>query len=511
MVSFRWKSRKLRWCPRIARSPAQNCLHICRLVERSSASGARTLSCYASMLLQRLKMLGLLEAPQSRLAPELPQSRVDDRRGMRGMRGRASVSTSVQLPSCLLAVAACVRRTRCRVPRSASLQLDSLPNWRRLVATADCTAGEVLWREPPLLVWQRGESPEENFLNALRVYNSLPENLQQRISTFHCPEALNLQTGGSFTDDEHRILLILEACCSGLPAGNAGLFEHVAYVNHSCQPNAAIRVLGRESGYELRFIALRSIARGQEITISYIRNSLLMQPVGSRRRHLRSWGFRCECVRCAAVHDDTRQICHGGQMLMASSYNGLLTNTWPAKTYKRMSRQFQQLEGSWWRERFDSRHEQEAAEDARLRRFALGLGPQARFEERGRRLRQGCWMSRTLQLHRRTRDSLHWLAAAVAGDASEAYLWRGQPAQAIQAARERHSFLQAILAGGLSLEAAVALEVQGAALEMLHLEEQAQATFEKALREIEPLHNSWDDDEFFTSYLKGRMLPDGVK
>ena len=349
----------------------------------------------------------------------------------------------------------------------------------------------------------------------MKAFADLPIGVQQHILSLYCPEILELPNTGlsSLTETNRRLLLILEVCCSGLPSGWAGLFEHVAYVNHSCAPNAAIRVsvasgLSSQQSccqYRIRFVALRAISKGEEITISYIEEGLLKQPVRSRQRYLRSWGFRCACARCAALCDDTRQIRHGKWTLSASSETGLLA-AWPSGLpYNKMSRLLQKIESRWWRERADLPKEREAAEDARMRRFAVGLGTERIWRQRGGRLRRSCWMSRTLDLYQQTKDSSHWLAADIARDAAEAYLWRAEPARSVEAAGQWHSFLKAVLAGGLSHEAALALEARGAALEMQSLGEQAKATYQNALCEIQPLRNNWDDEDFFASYLERKV------
>eukprot|EP01063_Lacrimia_lanifica_P005909 TRINITY_DN13563_c0_g1_i1.p1 TRINITY_DN13563_c0_g1~~TRINITY_DN13563_c0_g1_i1.p1 ORF type:complete len:693 (+),score=190.83 TRINITY_DN13563_c0_g1_i1:60-2081(+) len=65
----------------------------------------------------------------------------------------------------------------------------------------------------------------------------------------------------------------------------------LAWVNHSCYPNAA-------KGDSGALIATRRIREGDEICTSYIAD--LMQPRGRRRRALRHLhGFDCACARCA--------------------------------------------------------------------------------------------------------------------------------------------------------------------------------------------------------------------
>lgn len=65
--------------------------------------------------------------------------------------------------------------------------------------------------------------------------------------------------------------------------------------NHSCAPNAAAE--GDPSG-EARLVAARRIAKGEEVTISYVEE----KGVGleERRAALGAYGFECGCDRCAA-------------------------------------------------------------------------------------------------------------------------------------------------------------------------------------------------------------------
>ncbi|KAK4127142.1 SET domain-containing protein [Parathielavia appendiculata] len=75
--------------------------------------------------------------------------------------------------------------------------------------------------------------------------------------------------------------------------GMGGIFldAGLAMVNHSCVPNAFI-------GFDKRTAVLRAerpIQEGEEITISYIDNTL---PKAARHEALRSYHFRCDCLRC---------------------------------------------------------------------------------------------------------------------------------------------------------------------------------------------------------------------
>ncbi|KAL9058011.1 MAG: hypothetical protein Q9162_002003 [Coniocarpon cinnabarinum] len=108
------------------------------------------------------------------------------------------------------------------------------------------------------------------------------------------------------------------------------LFSRVARVNHSCAPNAhvcyyppshcASLSLGSQAsvssaaggrkgkGDGLGMMVLhttRSIARGEEITISYFN---LLLPRRDRQARAQDWGFNCACVVCSSAADGDAEV-----------------------------------------------------------------------------------------------------------------------------------------------------------------------------------------------------------
>ena len=78
----------------------------------------------------------------------------------------------------------------------------------------------------------------------------------------------------------------------GTPAGCA-VSAHMGFTNHDCAPNCAAAIRGGR----VALTALRDLADGDELTISYVEPRL---PYYERRRVLRdSYGFDCDCDRCA--------------------------------------------------------------------------------------------------------------------------------------------------------------------------------------------------------------------
>lgn len=78
------------------------------------------------------------------------------------------------------------------------------------------------------------------------------------------------------------------------------LFQVARAANHSCEPNACFKFVWDGVALTMRFVALRSIAQGDEICISYLHPVLLAKlTYPERRKRLRaSWGFDCLCSRC---------------------------------------------------------------------------------------------------------------------------------------------------------------------------------------------------------------------
>jgi hypothetical protein len=73
----------------------------------------------------------------------------------------------------------------------------------------------------------------------------------------------------------------------------AGLYSLQSSFNHSCRPSAAVVHLNQT--HEIAVRALRDIAEGEEVTISYLPSNL---PLAERRQKLASYFFQCECERC---------------------------------------------------------------------------------------------------------------------------------------------------------------------------------------------------------------------
>ncbi|KAI4322559.1 hypothetical protein L6164_022240 [Bauhinia variegata] len=79
-------------------------------------------------------------------------------------------------------------------------------------------------------------------------------------------------------------------CCQG-----TAFFPLQSCMNHSCSPNAKAFKRDEDRDGQATIIALRSICKGEEITISYIDEEL---PYEERQASLADYGFRCRCPKC---------------------------------------------------------------------------------------------------------------------------------------------------------------------------------------------------------------------
>lgn len=118
------------------------------------------------------------------------------------------------------------------------------------------------------------------------------------------------------------------------------------------------------------------------------------------------------------------------------------------------------------------REEQEASEDARMRRFALGLGTPKQWKQRAERLRKRQWLQELVNFYHELLESQKLPTSCksikskqervssaqqsqllyAARDASEAHLWRGEVEEALEAAKLWRAFVVDLLGTTMSLE-----------------------------------------------------------
>lgn len=141
--------------------------------------------------------------------------------------------------------------------------------------------GELILTEQPL-----SNSGNENFLTDLVS--------DQRI---YCLQPICSETPREEEKTVRSAQQIFDDNCFAGPRGVRLLFLHGALFNHSCEPNADLVF---SIDMTMKIFAVRDIAEGEEICISYLEDvERLEQRV--RRTQLKLWFDCCFCTRCARI------------------------------------------------------------------------------------------------------------------------------------------------------------------------------------------------------------------
>ena len=113
------------------------------------------------------------------------------------------------------------------------------------------------------------------------------------------------------SDIERHALFCHDAKCESLAEGlvksnyfelgalGAMLFLRTSFCNHSCCPNATVRIeISPFGACKARLIVARDVKRGEQLCICYS-NAACFQSNAARQATLSSrWGFHCRCARC---------------------------------------------------------------------------------------------------------------------------------------------------------------------------------------------------------------------
>jgi len=87
-----------------------------------------------------------------------------------------------------------------------------------------------------------------------------------------------------------------------IPCEGTGFFPSQACMNHSCAPNTHAQKREEDKDGRAVLLALRPISVGEELTISYVDESLSLS---KRRNALKDYGFVCSCPRC--IDEESRK------------------------------------------------------------------------------------------------------------------------------------------------------------------------------------------------------------
>lgn len=382
------------------------------------------------------------------------------------------------------------RKCRCRCVRGDSIATRDVDRAERVVvglkrravvaqtadsrglclrATVPIEAGESVIGESALFVYAMDRAPTVAAVDCIFLaFQQLPSRMRDAVWNLFCPAgalpSLEDSEGYALASEEKRALLgILKLNSVHLPGQGAGVFATISRANHSCQPNARFK-FGPGRTY-CSLVAMRRLAAGDEITVSYISESNMLLPISHRRKMLSNWNFTCCCPRCAASSDDTR-----GMRCPACGVNGIYPS--PAGSWlpciacdSQIPEDELHRAGSRWWVRYNAISPMTKV--AELRACQSQRGP-FQFP---RQIRPQPWMSDLVGLHHEMVTApaaapgtdTHWIASEVAGMAAEAHLWRGELSEAAAAAALRLGYINRVLAGAETQKVAAARFIANAA------------------------------------------------
>ena len=205
---------------------------------------------------------------------------------------------------------------------------------RIMIAARSFEAGDIVLRERPSMSWPHDRADEmfPSFLVAGAAAQasildmampSVSSDLERVSDKSSRDEVFAARTQRAKERSQHaqllaqdyegspRILELVEAllliadCNAHAFEDRIGLFPIAAKANHSCNPSCAHST---KVGGEMRFYASRSIAPGEEITISYLDNVWHLELSERRQKLLLQKLFFCRCPRCTSSEKTTRGV-----------------------------------------------------------------------------------------------------------------------------------------------------------------------------------------------------------
>ncbi|KAL8304451.1 hypothetical protein RB597_004373 [Gaeumannomyces tritici] len=162
-----------------------------------------------------------------------------------------------------------------------------------LVAARPIRRGEPIMARPPVLVVHQDAIGMEAEAAQLRLYDAAMAHLPRGTA-----EDFLSQAAQSATEERGRkVKDVMDTNSFNAAAGghpHVASYLDVSRLNHDCRPNLVFHV---SPSLSHTTYAVRDIAAGEELTISYL-DPFRAREV-RRARAERSWGFACACSQCA--------------------------------------------------------------------------------------------------------------------------------------------------------------------------------------------------------------------
>ncbi|EMD31248.1 hypothetical protein CERSUDRAFT_60339 [Gelatoporia subvermispora B] len=193
-----------------------------------------------------------------------------------------------------------------------------------MFATRAIEAGDLIFAERPLLlgpgawtyVLERDPGTdrmdmlfrewEEYMKVAVDRMDPAKQAAYRALSNAHLDDG-SLPLVGILRTNGFSVTGVLRKVVPDLPKGEihelTAIGEVLSRVNHSCRPNAHVRM--DTHSLSLQLVALRPIASGEQVTVAY---TDILAPYTTRKRKLAPYGFTCSCLSCAdPVRSDRRR------------------------------------------------------------------------------------------------------------------------------------------------------------------------------------------------------------
>eukprot|EP00747_Dinoflagellata_sp_TGD_P206500 gnl/TRDRNA2_/TRDRNA2_80198_c0_seq3.p1 gnl/TRDRNA2_/TRDRNA2_80198_c0~~gnl/TRDRNA2_/TRDRNA2_80198_c0_seq3.p1 ORF type:complete len:383 (-),score=69.31 gnl/TRDRNA2_/TRDRNA2_80198_c0_seq3:89-1237(-) len=178
------------------------------------------------------------------------------------------------------------------------------------MATEDFQNRVLALHYPPTKAWTSGllkEVLDENmvkFISCFSWTDNVPEQTLRVVLAIVCCNATSVAgrkgSRGSGGDDRQN------QPQEWVDKQHSVLYERMALMSHSCQPNARV-IISSESSREGSLIAIRPIASGDSITIDYLNGSINTVP--SRQKLIKEmYAFWCDCEVCTKLPDSRRAM-----------------------------------------------------------------------------------------------------------------------------------------------------------------------------------------------------------
>ncbi|KAI0304399.1 hypothetical protein B0F90DRAFT_1705391 [Multifurca ochricompacta] len=187
-----------------------------------------------------------------------------------------------------------------------------------MIAVRDIRRGELLIREPPLILVPRQitTSPSQLILDLVQQLSP------DQAASFYNLSHVNLPQGLSSEEFTRQLPLAIFQTNSVAAGPNVGLFPTMARLNHGCSHAFNSVYSWREREEVLVVHALKDIKRGEELLTAYFRTQ---QSREERRYYLKqNYGFHCMCA-CCALPDKESKISDDRLTTMSDLYKRLST------------------------------------------------------------------------------------------------------------------------------------------------------------------------------------------